>query len=452
MPSPLVSTLSGALLLLGNLPNVVAELDISSADRIKESSRSLAKDLMTFYQGDKPGQTPGILPWSSEDVNKYWWYLSGSFFATYLDYWHLTGDDGYAATVSKALQFQVGPENDYMPPNQTASLGNEDQCFWGTAALMAAEYGFPEVDGKARWIDLAKNVWTTQASPDRYDETCNGGLRWQIPLSNNGYEWKHTASNACFFNLGARLARFTGNTTYSDYSDKRWDWLTGVGFVDTSNWKVYDGALAENNCTQIGKAQWSYTPAMLIQGAAFMYNNADFFPDGVIFESACEPAEGRCPTDALFYKGFVHRWLSSATQLAPFLADTWLPVLKTSAEAAIKQCEPGNSEINNRCGFYWTSGRFVDPMTADHTTGIGEGLSVLAAVSNLLIKDAKAPIVEAAKSGGSTGNSPSGTTGGSSPTSTTSTTANPGSGAGKLELDIKIPFLISSFMLLAWHL
>ncbi|KAK1470312.1 glycoside hydrolase family 76 [Colletotrichum cuscutae] len=178
----------------------------------------------------------------------------------------------------------------------------------------------------------------------------------------------------------------------------------------------------------------------------------DFFPDGVIFESACEPAEGRCPTDALFYKGFVHRWLSSATQLAPFLADTWLPVLKTSAEAAIKQCEPGNSEINNRCGFYWTSGRFVDPMTADHTTGIGEGLSVLAAVSNLLIKDAKTPIVEAAKSGGSTGNSPSGTTGGSSPTSTTSTTANPGSGAGKLELDIKIPFFISSIMLLAWHL
>ncbi|KAK1704594.1 glycoside hydrolase [Colletotrichum lupini] len=411
MPSPLVSTLSGALLLLGNLPNVVAELDISSADRIKESSRSLAKDLMTFYQGDKPGQTPGILPWSSEDVNKYWWYL-----------------------ISKALQFQVGPENDYMPPNQTASLGNEDQCFWGTAALMAAEYGFPEVDGKARWIDLAKNVWTTQASPDRYDETCNGGLRWQIPLSNNGYEWKHTASNACFFNLGARLARFTGNTTYSDYSDKRWDWLTGVGFVDTSNWKVYDGALAENNCTQIGKAQWSYTPAMLIQGAAFMYNNTngseiwrdraaglsdtllkDFFPDGVIFESACEPAEGRCPTDALFYKGFVHRWLSSATQLAPFLADTWLPVLKTSAEAAVKQCEPGNSEINNRCGFYWTSGRFVDPMTADHTTGIGEGLSVLAAVSNLLIKDAKAPIVEAAKSGGSTGKSPSGTTGALAP-------------------------------------
>ncbi|KAJ0332358.1 hypothetical protein COL5a_002068 [Colletotrichum fioriniae] len=150
MRSSIFPTLSGALLLLGHLPNVVAELDISSPDGIKESSKSLAKDLMTFYKGDEPGETPGILPWSSEGKNQYWWYLSGSFFATYLDYWHLTGDDSYAATVSKALQFQVGPNDDYMPPNQTASLGNEDQCFWGTAALMAAEYGFPEVNGKVK--------------------------------------------------------------------------------------------------------------------------------------------------------------------------------------------------------------------------------------------------------------------------------------------------------------
>lgn len=178
----------------------------------------------------------------------------------------------------------------------------------------------------------------------------------------------------------------------------------------------------------------------------------DFFPDGVIFESACESAEGRCPTDALFFKGFVHRWLSSATQLAPFLADTWLPVLKTSAEAAVNQCEPENSEVNNRCGFYWTSGKFVDPMTADNTTGIGEGLSVLAAISNLLIKDSKAPIVGAAASGGSSGSSPSGTSGGSSPTSTTSTTATPGSGAGQLGMDLRMSFILGSIVVLAWNL
>ncbi|KAK1622271.1 family 76 glycoside hydrolase [Colletotrichum phormii] len=439
MHFPLVSTLSGALWLLGHLPNVVAELDISSPDSIKESSRSLAKDLMTFYKGDEYGETPELLPWSSEYNNEYCWYLCGSFFATYLDYWHLTGDDTYGATVSKALQFQAGTISDYMPDNQTATLTNDDQCFWGTAALLAAEYGFPEVE----------NVWRTQAAPDRYDDTCNGGLRWQFLSWNVGYEWKNTGSNACFFNLGARLARFTGNMTYSEYSDRRWEWLTGVGFVDTRNWKVYDGARVETNCTKISNHQWSYTPAMLIQGASFMYNNTN--GSDIWRDPACESVVGLCPTDTLFYKGYMHRRLSSATQLAPFLVDKWLPALKTSAEAAIKQCEPGNSTVSNRCGFYWDSGKFVDPQV-HNTTGIGEGLNVLAAVSNLLIRDAKEPIFEAVRSGGSSSNSPSGTLGASSPTSTTSQTTTPESGGGQLETDFKMSLFLGSIILLAWSL
>ncbi|KXH35607.1 glycoside hydrolase family 76 [Colletotrichum salicis] len=276
MHFPLVSTVSGAPWLLGHLPNVVAELDISSPDSIKESSRSLAEDLMTFYKGDEYGETPGLLPWSSDDNDNYWWYLGGSFFAIYLDYWHLTGDDTYAAPVRKALQFQPGTNSNYMPDNQIATLINDDQCFWGTVALLAAKYGFPEVEGKPKWINLAENVWRTQAAPDHYDYVCNGGLRWQFLSWNTGYEWKNTGSNACFFNQGARLTRFTGNMTSSEYSDRKWEWLTGVGFVDTpSNWKVYEGARVETNCTKISNHQWSYTPAMLIQGASFRYNNTN---------------------------------------------------------------------------------------------------------------------------------------------------------------------------------
>ncbi|OHE92567.1 hypothetical protein CORC01_12146 [Colletotrichum orchidophilum] len=397
MLSPLISTLAGPILLLGALPSVIAELDISSPNSIKESSRSLAKDLMTFYKGDEPGNTPGILSWSSEDKNGYWWYLSGSFFATYLDYWHLTGDDSYAATISKALQFQVGPNNDYMPPNQTANLGNEDQCFWGTAALLAAEYGFPEMDGKPKWIDLAENVWRTQASPDRYDDTCNGGLRWQISASNAGYDWKHSA--AFMYNIT------NGSDVWRDRA---------LGLSDT-----------------------------LLE---------DFFPKGILFEAACEGNKGRCPTDALFYKGFVHRWLSSATQLAPFLADKWLPVLKTSAAAAVKQCVAGTSEVSNRCGFYWSTGTFVDPQTADKTTGLGEGLSVLAAVSNLLITDSKAPIVEASGSDGSSGNSPSSTAAGSLPASTPTSTTRPKSGVGHLCVHLNMSFVLGSLVVLALNL
>lgn len=72
--------------------------------------------------------------------------------------------------------------------------------------------------------------------------------------------------------MGARLARFTGNSTFADQAEETWNWLTGVGFIDNETWAVYDGAHVENNCTDISKAQWSYNPAVLVHGAAFMYN------------------------------------------------------------------------------------------------------------------------------------------------------------------------------------
>ncbi|KAI7774487.1 glycoside hydrolase family 76 protein [Diaporthe eres] len=63
MVSSFVTSLSGALLLLlGTLPGAAAEYKVDSHDAIVESSRSLAKDMMTFYDGEEPGETPGILP------------------------------------------------------------------------------------------------------------------------------------------------------------------------------------------------------------------------------------------------------------------------------------------------------------------------------------------------------------------------------------------------------
>jgi mannan endo-1,6-alpha-mannosidase len=38
-----------------------------------------------------------------------------------IDYWYLTGDDAHNVVVDQALLFQTGPNNDYMPPNQTKS-------------------------------------------------------------------------------------------------------------------------------------------------------------------------------------------------------------------------------------------------------------------------------------------------------------------------------------------
>ena len=70
--------------------------------------------------------------------------------------------------------------------------------------MIAAETNFenPPTD-QPQWLALAQAVFNTQAS--RWDNTsCGGGLKWQIFTFNNGYNYKNSISNGCFFNLGAR--------------------------------------------------------------------------------------------------------------------------------------------------------------------------------------------------------------------------------------------------------
>lgn len=248
-------------------------MGFDATEQILESARTLAFDLMSYYKGNESGQTPGILP-GPPDTGKgpYYWWEGGAMWGTMIDYWHLTGDATYNDVVMQAMLHQVGPGEDFMPPNWTASLGNDDQGFWGMSAMLAAETNFPNPPSdQPQWLALAQAVFNTQADPIRHDSTCNGGLRWQIPLSNNGYNYKNSIANGCFFNLGARLARYTNNSTYSDWAERTWDWVQGVGFID-EEYNIYDGGHVEHNCTDINRAQFSYNSAIYLLGAAYMYN------------------------------------------------------------------------------------------------------------------------------------------------------------------------------------
>lgn len=76
------------------------------------------------------------------------------------------------------------------------------------------------------------------------------------------------------------------------------------------------------------------------------------------------------------FKGFLHRWMGSTAMMAPFTYDTIMPVLKTSVEAAVKQCTGGD---NGRfCGFHWSTGVF------DGKTGAGQQMNVLGGLTALL--------------------------------------------------------------------
>lgn len=212
-------------------------------------------------------------------------------------------------------------------------------------------------------------------------------------------------ANGCFFNIGARLARYTKNETYAKWAEDTWDWMEGVGYISSQNDAIYDGAHVETNCTDINKAEFSYNNAVFTLGAAYMYNYTDgsdvwkgrvqklvdhglkhFFPNGIAVEPACESRD-TCTTDMQSFKGYIHRWYATTTKVAPFTAEQILPVLQTSAQAAIKSCTGGDN--GRQCGFVWTTGTF------DGKLGVGEQMNVIGATSSLLISQARSPVTKA---------------------------------------------------------
>ncbi|KAI1392370.1 glycoside hydrolase family 76 protein [Hypoxylon trugodes] len=384
------------------------DLDVGSTDSIKNTAKQMAQDLVSFYHGDEPGQTPGLLP------QPYYWWEAGAMMGSLIDYWYYTGDTTYNHIVEQGLLHQVGPYNDYMPPNQTLTEGNDDQGFWGMSVMTAAEYGFqnPPSD-QPGWLALAEAVFNTQAA--RWDpENCKGGLRWQIFTWNNGFDYKNSISQACFFNIAARLALYTGNSSYADWAVKTWDWMVGVKLMD-DNYRVYDGTHIEDNCTTLTPYEFSYNVGAFLLGAAAMveYSNTTknsgdvemwhervdgllnstenifFFgnttEDKVMIEIACEPVS-LCDTDALSFKAYLSRWMAATTKWAPWTFNRIKTLLSNSAVAAAKQCTGGDN--HRMCGQKWAnnSGQW------DGTSGVGQQMSAMEVVLANMIEQSKAPV------------------------------------------------------------
>ncbi|KAI9823431.1 MAG: hydrolase 76 protein [Thelocarpon impressellum] len=410
-PQSWTAVLVSSLLLRGQVAQAI-DLKIDDPNSVKAAAKKVAYGMMTSYTGNRSGDVPGNLP------QPYYWWECGAMFGSLVDYWYYTNDTTYNEVVTQGLLFQVGPNNDFMPPNQTKTEGNDDQAFWAMAAMSAAENKFPNPpDDKPQWLALAQAVFNQQAS--RWDDkTCNGGLRWQIYTFNNGYNYKNTISNGCFFNIAARLARYTGNTTYSDWAEKMWDWTAAVGIMDPE-FKFYDGTDAAINCSGVNHIQWSYSAGVYLLGAASMYNVTNgsekwrarvegilkatsvFFteqPPNVMYEVACEP-NGKCNVDQRSFKAYLSQWMAHTTQMAPFTADFIMPRLKASAVAAAQQCSGAGGEL---CGVKWTMG------TNDGSPGgVGEQMSALSVIGATLIPQVEAPATNST-GGISKGNSAAG--------------------------------------------
>lgn len=159
------------------------------------------------------------------------------------------------------------------------------------AAMTAVELNFQNPPaGSPQWLGLAQAVFNEFAARAALETNyCGGGLRWQVYFFEDGWMYKNSISNACFFNLGARLARYTKNDTYATIAESTWDWITGVGLMElqpysnaSRNFSIngngaggyiaWDGATVQSNCTGINGIPYTYNAGVWLLGAATMYN------------------------------------------------------------------------------------------------------------------------------------------------------------------------------------
>ncbi|KMU86807.1 mannan endo-1,6-alpha-mannosidase DCW1 [Coccidioides immitis H538.4] len=366
-----------SLLALVGMLSIVSAIDLNLDDHesIKLAAKIAATGMTSFYTGHHPGGIPGTLPLP------YYWWEAGAMFGALIDYWFYTGDDTWNEMTTTALLHQASSTKNFMPLNQTSTLGNDDQAFWGLAALAAAERNFPNPPAhEPQWLALAQGVFNSQAA--RWNTaTCGGGLNWQIFQFNRGFNYKNSISNGCFFNIAARLARYTGNDTYAEWAVRTWDWTKGVGLL-TDDYQFFDGSDEKLNCSEVNRIQWTYNAGVYLLGAASMYNYPPsedanlqtdgeqiwrervqgmidglrpFFPEqaDIMVEYSCEPHDN-CLTDQRSFKAFLSRWMAETTQLAPFTRELIMPKLRASAMAAAKACtgekDGGTSKGNPGAG------------------------------------------------------------------------------------------------------
>jgi mannan endo-1,6-alpha-mannosidase len=371
------------------------------SESILAATRLTARGVFSLYNGNKTGGVLGKWPYLP-----YYWFESGGAWGGLLEYWHYTGDSQFNDALLQGIIAQLGPNNDFVVPAESFDTGNDDQGFWLFVAMAAAEYSFPQLPAPhLSWFQIAQNGWEDYVS--RWNNTgCAGGLKWHFNPANAGFYYKNSVSNGAFFQLSARLARFTGNQTYVTWADTVWNWVTAIGLIDDI-YNVYDGTDELINCTGIDHHQWSYNVGTFLYGSAMLQNftngsqpwvdrtaglldavNTFVSPyrnsTDVLFEAACELVNV-CNVDQYSMKAYTIRWLAATSKMAPFTAGRIGDILRASAQGAAASCNGGHD--GTTCGSKWYTRAW------DGTSGLGQELSALEAMYALLVNQTNPPAI-----------------------------------------------------------
>ncbi|ODV58879.1 glycoside hydrolase family 76 protein [Ascoidea rubescens DSM 1968] len=377
------------------------DLDTSSKDSICSAVSTISDGILDYYLGTRYGGNVGMFQ------QPYYWWQAGEAFGSLLDQWYLCEDKTNEQLLYDALVSQTGDNYDYVPLNQTETEGNDDQGVWSFAIMSAAEKGFPSPKNSGvpyEWVELAENIFNSMFG--RWDDECGGGLRWQIYDTNVGFDYKNSVSNGCLFQLAARLAKYHNDPKYTYIADYVWEWTTDVDFLTEYDDTIilHDGAHTYANCEDITDKEWTYNYGLYMVGSAYLYNytgeqrwldrtnkllhrsNEIFFNNNVMYEQQCQRADSKsvCNNDQRSFKSLFSRCLGLTSVLAPSTRSTIESLIEASAKGAAASCSGGSDGVT--CGIDWTMNSW------DGWYGLGEQMSAIEVIQNLLIADRPAPL------------------------------------------------------------
>jgi mannan endo-1,6-alpha-mannosidase len=168
-------------------------------------------------------------------------------------------------------------------------------------------------------------------------------------------------------------------------------------------------------CQTNGSSFWENEITGLINGAKVYFvqtaseNTIPAQGGTIMSEVACEgPTPQTCDIDQPSFKAYLSRWLAVTTQLASFTTTSIMPLLKASAQAAAQnQCtgQSATGQPGTVCGRRWYQAQW------DNNYGVGEQMSAMSVIQNLLIGSVNAPYsgVAVGGQGTSKGNPDAGT-------------------------------------------
>ncbi|KAG0675841.1 hypothetical protein C6P40_001508 [Pichia californica] len=384
------------------------DLTVGNVDSVCDAATDIIKGIMDYYEGDRYGGTVGMFQ------QPYYWWEAGLVFGGMIDTWKICNNYTYVSTIQNAINHQRGDYNDFNKvQNQSDVEANDDQVFWGFTVMEAAERNFPSYSNNSddpNYAQLALNVYNSMA-PRWDNETCGGGLRWQILKNMSGWNYKSEIANAGVFALGARIARYSNNSELVLSSNRILRWMKESSFItqpDGENYyNVYDGSnIVNDSCPVINGAIWSYNYALMTMGTSYLYsatgndywsNELDKFLSGIehyfinpnstdiLYEYQCS-VWGTCNNDQRAFRAIVANSLGNVAQLVPEYKDRVLKIINASAKGAAASCSGGSDGVT--CGKDWSTGSW------DGLYGLGEQISALEIIQNTVITDLELPCTD----------------------------------------------------------